>query len=229
MLTDIVKGTKEVTPEEKAFAIKQVRQKATIVATMASMLAANQAILSAAGSKQKINFTDPTRSDWLKFKAFGLDISFGNAMLTTLRLPFREAAILLNNTKFATGKKRSESADRGTYDAIGEYVRNQLNPAVGDAVSLAFQNDAQGRPLPWSRQKVPKYLQKEGITEPYTWGEWVRDASMPIALEESVKQVFNDNGMPKDESEKWTKILSTAIYMGGTGGRISEDGYQDSK
>jgi hypothetical protein len=46
---------------------------------------------------------------------------------------------------------------------------------------------------------------------------------MPIPLEESVKQVFNDYGMPKDQADKWTKIIGTAIFMGGTGGRVSED------
>lgn len=223
LLTDIVKGERTVTPEEKAFAIQQVRSKATIVATMGAMLVANQALLSISGSKQKVNFDDPTKSDWLKFKAAGLDISFGNAMLTTLRLPVREAAILLNNTTFATGKKRFEGADRGTYEAVGEYFRNQLNPALGDVADVAFQSDAQGRPLPWSKQKVPKYLQAQGVTKPYTWGEWARDAALPIALEESVKQVFNDYGMPKDQVYKWAKIIGTAIYMGGTGGRISED------
>lgn len=222
-LTDIVKGERETTPEEKAFAINQVREKATVVATMGAMLAANAAILAMSGSKQKINFTDPTRSDWLKFKAAGLDISFGNAMLTTLRLPVREAAILLNNTVWAHGKKGFEGADRGTYEAIGEYFRNQLNPAVGDIADVAFQSDAQGRPLPWSRQKVPAYLQRQGVNKAYTWGEWVRDATMPIALGESVKQVFNDYGVPKDQADKWEKVLATAIFMGGTGGRISED------
>lgn len=222
-LTDIVKGEKTVTPEDKAFAISQVREKATVVATMGAMLVANQAILSASGSKQKINFTDPTKSDWLKFKAAGLDISLGNAMLTTVRLPFREAAILLDNTIWNHGKRKFEGSDENTYRAIGEYFRNQLNPAVGDVADLAFQSDAQGRPLPWSKQKVPTYLKKQGVTKPYTWGEWARDATMPISLEESVKQVFNDYGVPKDQAEKWAKVIATAIYMGGTGGRISED------
>jgi hypothetical protein len=229
LLTDVVKGEKTVTPEDKAFAISQVREKATVVATMGALLAANQALLTASGSKQKINYDDPTKSDWLKFKGAGLDVSFGNAMLTTLRLPFREAAILWDNTKFSHDKRRFQGSDRGTAEAIFEYMRNQLNPAVGDVADVAFQNDAQGRPLPWSRQKVPAYLRKQGVKGPYTWGEWARDAAMPISLEESVKQVFNDYGVPKDQAEKWTKIIATAIYMGGTGGRISEDASKPTK
>lgn len=229
LLTDMAKGETNVTPEQKHFAVQQVREKATVVATMLGMLAANQAVLNASGSNQKINFDDPTKSDWLKFKAAGLDISFGNAMLTTLRLPFREAAILLNNTTLATGKKRYDSADRGTYEAIGEYFRNQLNPAVGDLADVVFQSDAQGRPLPWSRQPVPAYLKRQGITKPYTWGEWARDAVAPIPLEEPMKQVFDSYGMPQDQAQKWIKIIGTAIYMGGTGGRISEDSSRNSK
>lgn len=213
------------TPEQKHFAQQQLREKATVLATMGAMLVANQAILTASGSDQKINFDDPTRSDFLKFKGFGVNVSFGNAMLTTLRLPFREAMILYNNTKFSEGKKRGEGSDRATYDAIGEYFRNQLNPAVHDVTDIAFQNDAQGRPLPFSKQPVPKYLRRQGVEGPYTWGEYARDAVMPIPLEESVKQVFNEYGMPKDQAEKWTKILGTAIYMGGTGGRVEEDRY----
>lgn len=229
-LSDIVRKGDTATEAEKSFAINQVREKGTVIATMGAMLAANAAILALSNSKQKVNFTDPTRSDWLKFKAAGMDISYGNAMLTTLRLPVREAAILWHNTIFASqSSHRFEAADRATADAIFEYIRNQLNPALGDIADIGFQNDAQGRPLPWNKQQVPPaYLRRRGVAKAYTWPEWVRDTTMPISLEEPVKQIFNDYGMPKDQAEKWTKIIGTAIFMGGTGGRISEDGYKDS-
>lgn len=229
VLTDIVRKTREVTPEEKDFAMNQVREKATVLATMTGMLLANQALLIAAGSNQRINFFDPTRSDWLKFKAAGKDISYGNAMLTTLRLPWREAAIIWHNLKFSPhSRKRFDAADRATADAVEEYLRNQFNPAVGATADILFQKDAQGRPLPLSNNKVPAYLRRRGVTGPYTWAEWARDTAMPIPLEESVKQIFNDYGVEETQAQKWTRIMGTAIFMGGTGGRVSEDGYADT-
>jgi len=53
------------------------------------MLAINQGLLSATGDKQKINLTDPMKSDFLKFKIAGMNVSYGNAMIRLARLPVR--------------------------------------------------------------------------------------------------------------------------------------------
>ena len=58
---------KEVKPGERAFAKLVARQAGTMLATYLGSLAANQAILKATGSKYRINYTDFTKSDFMKF------------------------------------------------------------------------------------------------------------------------------------------------------------------
>ena len=73
---------KTATPAEKVFAINQAKEKAWVAGTMFGLLALNQGILSATGSKQKVNVSDPMKSDFLKFKVGGMDVSYGNPMIT---------------------------------------------------------------------------------------------------------------------------------------------------
>ena len=58
---------KNASEGEKVFAINQIKEKAWVLGTLYGLLALNQGMLSATGSKQKVNMTDPMKSDWMKF------------------------------------------------------------------------------------------------------------------------------------------------------------------
>ena len=79
----------KATDAEKQFAVNQIKEKAWVVGTYLGLLALNAGVLAAVGSKQKVNITDPMKSDWLKFKAAGMDFSYGNPQITMARLPVR--------------------------------------------------------------------------------------------------------------------------------------------
>ena len=60
---------------ERQFAINQVKEKGVGGWNHVRAAGAQQGVLSAIGSKQNINFTDPMKADFLKFKAAGMTLS----------------------------------------------------------------------------------------------------------------------------------------------------------
>ena len=211
---------KNATPEEKQFAIRQVKEKAWVLGTYMSLLAINKGILAATDSKQKVNMSDPTKGDFMKFKVAGMDASYGNAMLTMARFPVR-ISTLLNRQG---GKlKNVVYPDEDVYTATGEYVRSQLSPAASLAVDLATKEDWQRRQLPSSNRPEPKRLRDEGI-KPYTWAEFWEEQALPIPFQEAAREVWR-NGMgmnPKHIMEAEQAAASTLVNVA-IGGRAAED------
>ncbi len=211
---------KNATPGEKAFAINQVKEKAWVAGTLFSMLALNQGFLSATKSDQNINFDDPFRSDWLKFKAAGMNISYGNAMITMARLPVQMYRIRDRDS----GKLRNLiHPDEDTYSLLGKYVRSQLSPFAGLMAALWTKADYANRPLPSSNAPVPKRLRAQGI-EPYTWPEFWSEQLAPIPAQEAMKEVWRTGmGMSPDQVKQMMKAMSTIAVMGATGARLTDD------
>jgi hypothetical protein len=205
---------------EKEFAINQVKEKAWVAGTLLGLLALNQGVLSATGSKQKVNFDDPFHSDWLKFKAAGMTASYGNAMLTMARLPIRMYKIRESDG----GKlKNVIHPDESSYTVLGEYARSQLSPFMSLASDLWLKGDWQNRPLPSSTRPVPKRLQSQGVY-PYTWPEFWTEQVLPIPAEEAVREVWNKGlGMNPEQVEQTRKAMATLAVMSLTGARLTDD------
>jgi len=217
---------KNATEGEKAFAINQAKEKAWVVGTALSLLAANQGILNATGSKQKINFNDPMKSDFLKFKGFGMDFSYGNPFITLARLPVRLFTI---RDKGGSGKlAKLVYPDESMISEVGKYARTQLAPGASLAADIAFKGDYENRPLPKMPFSgpvlpVPNRLKKEGI-KPYTWAEFTTEAALPIPFEEGAREVWRYGfGMSPQQQKQAEKALASIAVMSATGGRLTED------
>lgn len=211
---------KNTTAGEKVFAINQIKEKAWVAGTMFGILALNQGFLSAIGSKQKVNFDDPLKSDFLKFKIAGMSFSYGNAMISMARLPVR-----LYQIRQSSGGKAKNLVypDESSYTVLGEYVRSQLSPFASLASSLWFKSDWQNRPLPNSNRPVPKRLADQGI-KAYTWPEFWSEQFLPIPLEEAAREVWkNGLGMSDEQIGSLRKAMATIAVMGATGGRLVDD------
>lgn len=224
-LYKMVADPKSVTPAERYFALAQVKEKATVVGTLLALLGANQGVLSATGQKQKINLTDPMSSDWLKFKGFGMNASYGNAMINMVRLPLRLAEIRASDG----GKlKHIIYPDESMGHVVQEFARTQFSPLASLATDIATKGDYQNRPLPQMPFSgppipVPKRLAAQGI-KPYTWTEFALEQAFPIPAEEAAKEVFRHGfGASPEQAKAYTKALFTIMLMTGTGGRVSED------
>lgn len=217
---------KNAGPGEKTFAIQQAKEKAWVLGTLGSMLAINQGILTATGSKQKINFTDPFRSDWLKFKVAGMNASYGNAMLSMARFPFSLVRISMSDG----GKlKALNFPDEDAAKLVWRYARSQMSPFASLATDLFFKADFQERPLPSSNRPVPARLRAQGI-KPYTWNEYLAQQAAPIPAQEFLKEawkpmmeVWKGQGMTDADVDRMKKAVATIVIMGGTGGRLTED------
>jgi hypothetical protein len=198
----------------------QLKEKAWVAGTLFGLLALNEGVLSAIHSKQQINFTDPTRSDFLKFKAAGMDFAYGNAMMSMARLPVRLYSIRESDG----GKLRNlVYPDESSYSVLGEYGRSQLSPFASLASTLWFKSDWQNRPLPNSIRAVPKRLRAQGL-QAYTWPEFWSEQVLPIPAEEAAREVWKTGmGMSDEQVASMRKALATIAIMAATGGRLTDD------
>jgi hypothetical protein len=227
---------KNATPSEKMFAINQAKEKAWVAGTFFTMLALNQGFLSAIGSDQKINGVpesmggggfDPMESDFMKFKAAGHDIAYGSAMLNMAKLPPRLATSLVWHGKGSKLVKEDERWAKILFD----YARSQASPFAGTTLDLALGRDYADRPLPRKgfglipgEHDIPKRLQQHGITQPYTWPEYILPQVAPIPVAEGIKEVWRKGfGMTDEQIAQAMKAIAVISVMAGTGSRVTED------
>jgi len=211
---------------EKQFAINQVKEKAWVAGTFFGLLALNQGFLSATGSNQKVNMTDPMKSDFMKFKVAGMQVSYGNAMLSMARLPLRLWVGIKNEGKL----NKIIYEDENTAKTLFDYARSQSSPFMGLILDLAFGRDFQGRPLPRAgfgllpaRTAMPKRLRALGA-KPYTWPEYAAETLSMIPVSEALKEVWGKGmGMSDEQMRHALKALAEISFIGGTGGRLTDD------
>ena len=200
------KGDK-ATPAEKALAWKNFNSMVTMVGTQLGFLAVNQGVNWALGQftgkkSDDINWSNPSKSDWLAFKAFGLNVE-----VPGVQTELRTVAKILSTYFFSTPKERRGASKREAVASIaGQYEYNKINPSIvlGSEV-LAGQN-WMGRPLPGflgrGQKGTPKHPQM-------SWIEFAGEHA-PIPLEGPIGFVydkFQENGMSKKDAMTATKAL----------------------
>jgi len=208
------------TPETKAFAMADFKQKAAMIGSYFGLLAMNQGILSAMGSKQKVNWTNPRKSDFLEFKVAGYNVGVASAMIRTVRFIgsiYHDATAKRTKFEQLKGSRREEMGGD-----IWSYAGSKVSPFGGFGGDVISSADFQGRPLPWSSDPTPKWLRKRGEGK-YGYGEYAAEQFTPIPLEEALKEVWKAQGMNETQIEEWTRVLSIAVPMATTGVRVSKD------
>lgn len=225
---------KNASTADRLFAQNQMREKAWVFGTFASLLAINQGFLKASGSDQKINGIpealggagfDPLAGDFLKFKVHGANIAYGGALLTLCKMPVRVGYAIAYEGKGSKYVLEEERVDK----VVLGYLRTQASPFMGSAVDLAFGRDFEQRPLPAKlfgtmeqTGAVPKRLVQQGVDEPYGWLEYA-GTKLPIPVAEALKEGLKGSGVPDEQLSYWTKAFGIGIIMTGTGTRITED------
>lgn len=206
---------KNETPEARASAVREVKQKAIIASTYLGALAVNQGLLSAVGSDDTINFTDPKRSDFLSFKMFGHNVGVVGPIIGTVKF-------LANIARAAGGERTKLDAATSTradkmMEVTGKYVRGKLSPFAQVGTDLATQSDYSGRPMPFSEDRPPAYLRRKGV-ERFGYGEYTAQAALPIPLEEAVKEAIETDG-----PLAWKMLKAVIVGVSSsTGARIKE-------
>lgn len=173
---------KNATPAQKAVALTRFSGAVRYAATYLGFLAVNQGLLSALGLHKKedqINFTDPTKSDYLAFKLGGLE-GYVPGLHTEIRTVMHILAVTHMSNKDLRGKPREmELAQIG-----GQYIMGKFTPAIGRGEELLFGQDYRGRPVPWRPDlATPK---KPALS----WGEYLGSIG-PIPLEGPTGYVYD--------------------------------------
>ncbi len=222
----------KTTPVQNRFIVRQFREKTAIAATYAGLLALNQAMLSAAGSNQKVNAPgldpdwNPRRGDFMAFKIAGKQVGIISPLIGMVRL-FAEL------THIAYGERSRYEQLTPRYqagaEAIGQYARGKFSPILGTGVDvLATHTDFSGRPLPdtalgyelpYTADKVPRYMQQQGL-EGYSWSEYLPEQLLMIPVEESIKEIWDYQG--GSNLEKWLNAFE-AGFVALTGARVRTD------
>ena len=188
------------------------------MATYLLGLAANQAILTMAGSKQKINFTNPLAPDWMRFKVLGKSVDASGGLNSSLRF----VGSLVQEGLRANGViKTDEKGKPGDVEGrkILQQAANKLSPLAGDIAEGFSTTDNSGNPLPWSSVKPSAGREK------LTWAEYFESKS-PIFIAEGFK-AMNDatkaNGMPKATWNNYLEGVVIGALTGATGSKIAPD------
>lgn len=204
---------KEATPAEKAQAIRVAKNAGQLAATYMAALAANSGLLAAAGSKQKINYTDPLKTDFLKFKV-GKDktVDVSGGMLSTFDfISSMLGAAVLPKKELPNGKQRSDVMASEAW----KYGTGKLSPFAGTIKDVATQKDFSGNTMPFSNDKPSKGGHK------LTWSEYLTNEQTPIPVAEFFK-TMQQKGASQSEMSAIAQAALSAAIVGGTGAHIGE-------
>ena len=209
-----------MSPEEVKGAQQRVKFAVQAVGTYLGLLTLNQAILSATGSDQEINFTDPLRGDWLYFKGSGMK---GTPLAGFLR-PMTYLMRLTHDFWGERSKYEQMEGSRAGQAAkdTGEYLRSKLHPAYGLAADAVTGSDFQGNTMPWNDDKIPKFEQRGGAHQ-YTAAEYAATHLAPIPWAEAAKELWTEQGIGEAQQKEWMAALRQAFMAATTATRVSED------
>ena len=226
-------------PRQKAAARTHLSQMTAFATTYAGFLAANQGFLWATGQKDKdgkptqINWKDPTKSDWMKFKVRRIR---GFCVSTSIHSELKALGAVLassymaykwSDPKFVAQQKalgiKKPFHPPNPLDELIKYGRSKLSPTAGIGADVLTGQDFSHHPVPWSPDPgKPAWPRVE-------WAQY-GIAHAPIPLSGPIRYVydqFRTRGMSALDA---TTIIKTLIItsVGATGIHIGED-YQAAK
>jgi hypothetical protein len=204
---------KTATPGEKAVAWTRVEGLGQYFLSYVGFLAANQGILMAFGSKQKVNYTDPKKGDFLMFKGLGLESDIPG-LHTEIRTLANIMAIQAASKKELHGDSRRTALGK----TGSQYFMNKVEPGIGMGLELWSKQNWRGQPLPWSNEKGTKSNPKL---------DWIEYGSshIPIPLEGPIGYVYGklkENGASSMDAMAITKGL-IILGLGATGVHVQEE------
>lgn len=205
---------KNATPSEKAAAKIISKRAGAIAATYFAGLAINQGLLSASGSDRKINFLNPLKSDWLKFK-FGEDktIDPTGGMVSSMHF----LAKLLELPTTTKQERHGQSVFSEASQEVGQYAAGKLSPFGSTAKEVYTSHDYSGNTMPWS-DEPPNHKYNHKLS----WKEWLWSQA-PIPASEGARDVYREmenKGISEPEIEDYFTGVWVGLVSGGTGARV---------
>lgn len=225
--TETFLNWKNASAPERQIALTRLKHAVEFTAFYYSTLLANNAMLAAFGSKNRVNMTDPTKSDFLKHKIGDHSVALEGSLLAPVRFLAKVGYDL-----WGPQSKFQKSTHETRFDAVGgaaaDYLRGKLAPFPSIATDLATGSDFSGRPLPLSNAPKPRKGDK-----PYSWPEYALQHG-PIPLSGASREVFEsmkEQGMSLPQITMLMKALPVlgAEMTGVKIGKASESYQHQSK
>lgn len=207
----------KATPAEKVFAKVWARRVGWELSTYAALSFTNAAIHNYLNPKNPVNLTDPTKPDYLKFKAGGTDINMTSGMLGSIDF----IAGLVHNSMMSKNERKGDNVLQADAKNAFSYGRGKLSPFASTLVDLKTGTDFTNNTLPYNSDKPGAGKHQ------LTWSEYAWQKA-PIPVADAAKTMYEsmlDNGMNKTQANDYLKGLVSFIEASSTGFRIS-DSYQ---
>ena len=194
----ILFNPKNVPIADRVFAKVWAKRVGAQLGTYAGLIAANAAVQSYMNNgKNPVNFTDPTKSDWMKMKIGNTTFDFTSGMLSTLHF----AEETLYHQPFGAQKSKDDVVTREGKTAF-KYGLGKLSPAYADAGEVILQHDYSGNTLPWSNAK-PLHNYNHKMTYP----EYV-SGKLPLPVAEGFNAYFEAANQKSNDKTFVDKVLT---------------------
>jgi broad specificity phosphatase PhoE len=225
MIGDPYKAAKTFATWDKSTAAEQAAAKIVAsgagqrLAIYGAALLANAGLLAALGSKQKINVTDPSHSDWLKFKFNNKTLDVTGGVLGPLRL-LHTIGTLAYNANLGEKKDNKMKPDDKDAQLLWRQLRYKAAPLPGDVLEAATGQDAMGNTLPWS--KVPPAKGRKQLTVM----DYGRDLLLPIPVAAGFNAYYDameKQGVPPNKIKAIWDGSITGLIEGFAGAKYEPD------
>ncbi len=198
---------------EKAAAKIVAKRSGEMLATYTALLAANQALLTASGSDQKINILFPTESDWMKFKAGDKTFDLTGGMRSTISFITRLMQASLENQKDLKGKSRWDLMK----SSAGDYIAGKFSPFLSTLKDFVSQHNYNKDVMPFSNDKPTA-----GHTK-LSWKDYILQSQTPIPISEAINDVersMKEKGMKESQINDILNGIFVGLVSGGTGAKV---------
>ena len=192
--------TNEATPDQKAYTKAWAKRAGRQLATYGILLAANSAVQAMVNPDKKVNWTDPTKPDYLlpKFGDIDITVDLSGGLLTTIGLLATVRKAGFENERYLPkGKTRAEAAS----EAAGKYFRGKLSPIASLLTELYTKKDYAGNVIPYSNDIPAPGKRKLGL------GEYIVSHFAPLPVAEGIQETKKsalENGV---SDAQWNDIL----------------------
>lgn len=213
-LNAIINPSKASTAD-RVFAKVWARRVGEQLATYSSLLLANAAIQNTLNPKNPVNYTNPNKPDFLKFKFGDLTIDPTSGMRGVGMFMYNLGQIPFESKKELRGEKRIAVAGKN----IANYGRGKLAPLYGTAADFFSGADYNNNVMPYSHDKPNKGKHK------LEWFPEYISSKAPLPFAEAANVAYKsaeEHGANKMVLNDVLRGIMSGAISGTTGFRVGE-------
>ena len=207
---------KDATPSQKAYSKAWAARAGRQLGTYFLLLGANTAIQNMVNPDKPVNWSHPTRPDFLlpKFGDHDVTIDLSGGLLSTVGLLFTVGKIIGENQRYLP---KNQTRGEAIFGAIGKYTRGKLSPLASLGIDAAFRRDFSGNVVPYSHDIPAPGKRKLG-----GW-EYIASHFAPLPIAEGINETKKsalENGVTEAQWNDLAKGLTSGTVSFLTGAKL---------